>query len=174
MLSEIIPTSKAVIIIRHAEKPSDKKEKNLDQKGYERAAALAPYFFGRDIFKDLKISVIFAQAPNKTDLSMRPIETVTPTSKLLDLPINKDFTHDKVQQMVDFINTDKSCNNKVVLVCWEHHEIFEIASLFGIDKHKKKWHGDVFDRTLIINFSGNKISQYRDLPQKLLFGDSKH
>ncbi|OGB83065.1 hypothetical protein A3F66_04860 [candidate division TM6 bacterium RIFCSPHIGHO2_12_FULL_32_22] len=169
---QISATPKAIIIIRHGEKSPDKSNVNLDQKGCERAAALAPYFVGRDLFKDLKITKIFAQQPDSKDASMRPIETITPTANLLKLPINKDYTKEEIGELTNHILTHKNCDGHVVLICWAHEKIYEMVSLFGVKNHKKKWHGDVFDRTLIINFNGDKIDQYRDLPQRLLYGDS--
>ncbi|OGB84565.1 hypothetical protein A3F66_03520 [candidate division TM6 bacterium RIFCSPHIGHO2_12_FULL_32_22] len=158
--------------MRHGEKSSDKSDINLNQKGRERAAALAPYFAGRELFKDLKITKIFAKNIGPKDASMRPIETIIPTANLLKISINKDFLKEEIGALTNHILTHKSCDKQIVLICWAHEKIYEMVSLFGVKNHKKKWHGDVFDRTLIINFNGDKIEQYRDLPQRLLYGDS--
>ena len=65
---------KEILILRHAEKPTDASNENLSPKGYERAAALSYYLpntFGT-------IDHIFAGGVGHKSHSKRPIETITP------------------------------------------------------------------------------------------------
>src|ERR1700686_1116739 len=80
-----------ILIIRHGEKPGDPATDNpadgpgLSTRGYERAAAPAPYViatFGTPAF-------LFATQASKH--SNRPVETITPLSQALKLQINSNY-----------------------------------------------------------------------------------
>lgn len=65
-----------------------------------------------------------------------------------------------------------SYEGKMVLIAWEHRIIPEIAEEFGVMNAPKKWPGEVFDRLWVIDFEGGKPVNFRNLPQRLMFGDS--
>lgn len=162
-----------VIIIRHGEKPRDGD--SLNTRGRERAAALAPFFqetkevlaFGTPV-------AIYAFKPSKTDTSKRSIETVTPLAEALNITINKEYVHDDYKRMVAEIKTRPEYNDRMVLICWEHHLIPEITRAFGALQSPSKWNGDAFDRLWIITFNKSGKASFQNLPQKLLFGDSQN
>src|SRR5690348_14777746 len=80
-----------VLLIRHAEKPPTGNQ--LSIKGKERAAALAPFFAeSREWQKYGKIAAIYAARPGKEEGSVRSQETVEPLSKLLNIPIQADYS----------------------------------------------------------------------------------
>ena len=113
---------------------------------------------------------IFATARSKH--SKRPIETVTPLAAALNLPINDRFA-DKdpdIKQMAGAILHDLAFAGKVVLICWHHGKIPDIAKALGISQ-PPKWDGKAFDRVWQITFPRGKAALV-DLPQQLLFGDS--
>ena len=114
---------------------------------------------------------IFATARSKH--SQRPIETVTPTAIALNLHLIDRFA-DKdadIQQMVDTILNEPAFAGEVVLICWHHGKIPTIAKALGIAK-PPKWDGKIFDRVWQITFAKGKAT-LADLPQQLLFGDTK-
>ena len=191
-----------VLIIRHAEKVGDPKKdddggRHLSIQGSARAAAVpalfAPaqpqlsckfdhqpgQFIGtyRQIPLQGKASrfaapnFIFATRNSKN--SKRPIETVTPLSIALNLPINDGFT-DKdadITKMANAVLNDLAFAGKIVLICWHHGKIPDVAKALGVSK-PPKWDGKVFDRVWQITFPKGKAS-LQDLPQMLLYGDSK-
>jgi broad specificity phosphatase PhoE len=68
--------------MRHAEKPDDPRDSHLSDQGRARAEKLAAY-----VPTDLgKPDFLFASAPSKH--SMRPIETITPLSNKIRVPID--------------------------------------------------------------------------------------
>jgi hypothetical protein len=188
-----------VLIIRHGEKVGDPKKdddggRHLSISGSARAAALpslfavaqpqlscalvqkAKEFHGdyRQIPLKGKASrfptpnYIFATQRSKN--SKRPIETVTPLATALSLPLNDGFA-DKdaaIQKMTNAILNDFP--GRIILVCWHHGKIPDIAKALGISK-PPKWDGKVFDRVWQITFPKGKAA-LKDLPQELLFGDS--
>ena len=114
---------------------------------------------------------IMATAPSKH--SQRPIETVTPLALALNLHIYDRFA-DKdadIQKMTKAILNDHSFAGEVVLICWHHGKIPEIAKALGVAK-PPKWDGKIFDRVWQITFEKGK-AKLEDLPQMLLYGDSK-
>jgi hypothetical protein len=160
-----------VIIIRHAEKPDDGNE--LSVRGEERAAALVPYFLKSDELLKFKTPVaIYAQKPASATSSVRAIETVKPLADALQLKVNDEYERDDYQKMVDMVMHTKSYAGHTVLICWEHKVIPDIAATFGAEDAPAKWSGSDFDRTWVITFKAEKPPHCKNLPQKLMYGDS--
>jgi hypothetical protein len=114
---------------------------------------------------------IFATQQSKN--SKRPIETAAPTAIALGLPLNdgyKDKDND-IQKMTHAILTEFAFAGKVVLICWHHGKIPDVAKALGIS-NPPKWDGKVFDRVWQITFPKGK-AKLDDFPQRLLFGDSQ-
>jgi len=153
----------------------------LSQPGRERAAALAPYFKGRPEIKDYmpeKPAAIFAKKPSKKSPSIRPIQTIAPTAAAFDMPINAVYDDFKVEELAKDIQKHRDYDGKVVLICWEHHQIPNLIKAinntfktnFELPKAMNPWPDDVYDRTEILDFHKKKLVNF---PQKLMFGDSK-
>jgi len=188
-----------VLIIRHGEKLGDPKKDNdggrhLSVRGSARAAALPSLFepalpqLGCSMhhkageftahYQEVPVKgsaprfpaphYIFATQASKN--SKRPIETVTPLATALNVPLNDGFA-DKdasIQKMTNAILNDFS--GEIILVCWHHGEIPDIAKALGIAK-PPKWDGKVFDRVWQITFPKGKAT-LTNSAQMLLYGDS--
>jgi hypothetical protein len=162
-----------VVILRHAEKP--KNSDDLNAQGYERANALPGLFESNSALTQYGAPVaIYAMAPNSEDTSNRPVETVTPLARALQLPLQDKFTIDDIQPLVSAIMSDSAYDGKTVVICWEHKGIPSIVQAFGYDDAPAKWKKKVFDRLWILHFKGDKVASFEDLPQDLLPGDSKN
>jgi hypothetical protein len=174
-----------VLIIRHAEKPTDDTDKDLSSRGAGRAAALPSLFLIPPTFKTKPApfatpDFLFATAESKN--SNRPVETITPLSKALsDMHIHKKHVDKDYQAVVDEIFGDAKYAQKVVLICWHHGKIPDLGKAVAkkaknADKLEKevpaKWHGTVFDRVWLFTFDDAGNATYADSPQKLLFGDT--
>jgi hypothetical protein len=114
---------------------------------------------------------IFATQMSKH--SNRPIETVTPLATVLGIHIDDDYVDDDkdIKKMVGAILNELVFAGKVVLVCWHHGMIPDIAKGLGIAK-PPKWDGKVFDRVWQITFPKGKAT-LTDSAQMLLYGDSE-
>jgi len=166
-------TPAQVIIIRHGEKPKDHSDVNLNQKGKERAAALVPYFVGRPEVTQFGLpEAIFAQSPKDENSSERPVQTVTPLSNLINVAIDSDYTHSEFPEMIEAIMNNSNFDDKMVLICWEHTVINEIAAKFGLSK-PKAYPDSAFDQTWIISFDSHGKPHLKIWQQMLMFGDSK-
>ncbi|PYS23759.1 MAG: hypothetical protein DMF72_08180 [Acidobacteria bacterium] len=187
-----------VLIIRHGEKVGDPKKdddggRHLSIRGSARAAALPSLFAGPLPQLSCKFHAhpegfvgeyrqiplkgaaprfstpnhIFATEPSKH--SKRPLETVLPLATALNLPVNDSVKDDDagIKKMVNAVLTEYP--GQIVLICWHHGKIPEIAKALGIAK-PPKWDGKVFDRVWQITFLKGKAT-LTDLPQELLYGD---
>jgi hypothetical protein len=188
-----------VLIIRHGEKLGDPKKDNdggrhLSVRGSARAAALPSLFvpalpqLGCSMHhKPAEFTAHYQLVPVKGSAprfpaphyifatqaskdSKRPIETVTPLATALNVPLNDGFA-DKdasIQKMTNAILNDFP--GEIILVCWHHGNIPDIAKALGIAK-PPKWDGKVFDRVWQITFPKGKAS-LTNSAQMLLYGDS--
>jgi hypothetical protein len=188
-----------VLIIRHGEKLGDPKKDNdggrhLSVRGSARAAALPSLFV--PVLPQLDCSMhhkpaeftghyhpvpvkgaaqrfpapqyIFATERSKD--SKRPIETVTPLVTALNVPLNDGFADNQasIQRMTNAILDNYP--GEIILVCWHHGKIPDIAKALGIAK-PPKWDAKVFDRVWQITFPKGKAT-LTDSAQMLLYGDS--
>jgi hypothetical protein len=188
-----------ILIIRHGEKLGDPKKdddggRNLSIRGSARAVAL-PSLFSHAMpqlsckfhaheegfvgeYRQIPLkgaaprfstpNHIFATAPSKN--SKRPLETVLPLATALNLPVYDSVKDDDlgIKKMVNAVLNEFP--GQVVLICWHHGKIPEIAKALGIAK-PPKWDGKVFDRVWQVTFPRGKAT-LTDLPQMLLYGDS--
>jgi hypothetical protein len=162
-----------VFIIRHAEKPlGDEKLPDLTPTGYKRAQALPWLFLQEPGSTQLprlpRPSAIFATATSKH--SNRPIETVTPLSQALHLPIDHDFEDRETSAVAKEVLSGKYAG-KVVLICWHHGEMPHLAEAFGVTNAPSKWNDTVFDQIWMLEWVDGK-PQFSTLSESLLPGDS--
>jgi hypothetical protein len=160
-----------VIIIRHAEKPPEGNELTLQ--GRERAAALVPYF--RETAELLEFNTpvaIYVPLPKNENSSIRSAQTVAPLAAALHLKLNSTFHKDEIAEMAKEILSSERYDGKMVLISWDHKMIPSIAKAFGVDDAPDKWPGESFDRDWVIRFRTDAKPDFRNLPQRLMFGDS--
>lgn len=114
----------------------------------------------------------FLFATQASDISNRPVETITPLSVALQIEINAEYLDSDYASLANHILNDKNSKyvGKNVLICWHHGTIPDLANALGI-KNPPKWKVDVFDRVWRITYpeSGAKL---KDHAQMLLYGDS--
>jgi len=156
---------KQVIIIRHAEKPADVEDPNLSPAGAERAKRLAemlPQRYG-------KPDHIFAAAPSKH--SNRPVLTAEPLSNSVGVRINSDIADQDYPVLSERLTHLPKYQGKVVLICWHHGCLPDLAHSFGVAPTPPPWNDAVFDRVWIVK-PGAQGTTLKDDPQKLMPGDS--
>jgi hypothetical protein len=157
-----------VIIIRHAEKPPVGDD--LTPKGRQRAAALVPYFLETPEVLEYKLpAAIYAQKSTEDHKSLRPVNTIKPLAKALNMQLIE-YPRKDAATMAKDILANPEYEGKMVLICWSHTAIPEMAKAFGV-KDPPEW-GSVYDRTWIIDFKKGTAPTLRNLPQKLMYGDS--
>ena len=162
-----------IILVRHGEKDIPENSPDLNARGFARAAAL-PSFFTRnsEVLAFGPIASIYAMKPKDEDGSRRPIQTVTPTAKVLGLPIHADLTKKMVTELVNAVIHDPEAQGKTVLICWEHKMIPIITEAFGATSAPKDWDGSIYDRAWILRTTANGTIEFLNVAEHVLPGDS--
>ena len=120
-----------VLIIRHGERPDTGN--NLSIRGWARPHALVHYFETNPAVTQHGTPVaIYASRPGSVDPSEREIETVTPLSQAIHVRINATYEEDNYTPMVKEIMNTPQYDGKMVLICWEHRMINDLAAAFGV------------------------------------------
>jgi hypothetical protein len=111
---------------------------------------------------------LFAAQASKS--SNRPVETITPVSAALNLTYDDRHADGDYAKVASDILTNSKYAGKVVLVCWHHGNIPNLAAALGV-ANPPAWPGVVFDRVWAISYSDGTASLANDA-QMLLYGDS--
>ncbi len=186
----------AIFITRHAEKTDEKIDltfdrwhlkatKPLSTRGWQRAYGLVPLFTMDERLTPYgHISALFAPKPDNCYNSVRPIQTLTPLAKKLDLKINSKFElcPDGMQAMVDEIMHSHKYDNTTIWIAYEHKHIPTLANLFKKASSQQNikipdtWPNQSFDRIWILEFDTktNALMSFKNMPQRLLIHDSEH
>lgn len=160
-----------VILIRHGEKPAQGSD--LSDRGYQRARALVGFFQDEPaVTRFGPPAAIYAEKPRPDGSRSRPLETVEPLADALGLQVDTEFKQKDAAGLARAILGDPAYDGKLVLVCWEHHELSAIAQALGLAQ-APAWPDGVFDRAWVLDYQGEKVSSFRDIPQRLLPGDSR-
>lgn len=188
-----------VLIIRHGEKPgdpSDDKEggPDLSVRGSSRAAALPSLFAAtqptlgcplspaKGGFSAAYTSVAIAgEAPRfqKPDFifatqaskhSNRPVETITPTAAALALDVDDKHADADYAKVASDVLTNAKYVGKVVLICWHHGNIPNLAKALGIAS-PPPWPGPMFDQIWQVTWP-NGAATLATPGQELLYGDA--
>ena len=123
-----------VVVIRHGEKPPTGNA--LNERGEQRAQCIA------DTFAAKGFTHIFAFAPTPQHPSERAVQTVTPLSDAIGVSVDTSVSRDDVDGLVEAIRALPV--DAVVLVCWEHHIVQDIALSLGV-LSAPEYDGDEFD-----------------------------
>ena len=165
-----------VIIIRHAEKYEDRAIIHLTPKGLTRAQALSQFFQSDPrVLEFGSPAAIIAQSPTEKKKSVRCLETIEPLSKALGLPVISQFTYGQAAETVNWLKSQREYDGKNVLICSQHMDIGDFARALGVkDLRPRTWPHETYDRFYLLKFSqaDGKLLSFRNLPMRLLFGDS--
>lgn len=165
-----------VMIIRHAEKSEDVKKIHLNPQGQTRAKALAQFFqTDQRVLQYGVVAAIVAQRPTEARKAVRCEETVEPLAQALGQKVIDRFAKGEVTQLAEWLRASREWDAKSVLVCLAHLDIVPLAKALGVPQVRQVvWPHETYDRVWLIDFSptDGKVTSFRDIPQRLLFGDS--
>lgn len=150
-----------IYFIRHGEKP--KKGENLSEKGKKREKFLGDHVFNGERKDIQKVTRILTVKPKKNK-QKRPLETVEYLAVQLKIDIELFERGKKSEKFSSTNEWDNSINEQdimkelknimtieskeVVLVCWEHHILYEMLKILGINWENfnlNKWTSEDFD-----------------------------
>jgi hypothetical protein len=185
-MSELLRQATKIMLIRHAEKPSNsppphgvtiegvRETESLTVRGWQRAGALASFFAPTNgSFQDPALAApqfLYASKPTKRNGSRRSMETITPLAERLAIRINTNFSKLEGEHMVEEVFLCRG----VVLICWQYEFIPKIANYILGNKttSPQSWPEDRFDMIWVFDLDST-TSQYdfKQVPQSLLMGD---
>ncbi len=186
---ETVRTPHHILLIRHAEKTGDKTDVHLSKKGNDRAAILFQLFERSPIRPEPFPKPDFIFAASNSAGSHRPLETVTPLSTKLQLPINEAFDS-KLPLTADAKSPSAATGKsdmfalrreifgnpkyfgKVILISWRHSTLPDLAKALGVKNAPATWDDNTFDRVWQLSFDSRGAVTFRNLPQRLLPADS--
>jgi hypothetical protein len=152
----------SVIVIRHAEKPTDDTDPNLAVAGYARALKLADYFTHNPVpAPNSTPTKLFASSPTKH--SRRPELTALPTAARLCLAINTDYADDDAEELAHHLLTHPKLRNEDVLIVWHHGEIPRLLRALGVPAKEAPQEIDETDYSgvWIVRFPGPTLETHR-------------
>ena len=175
-----------IMIIRHAEKPSDDGSiagvsqagspdpRELIVRGWQRSGALVRFFAptaGSFTHAALaRPNVIFASGVAKHTSSLRPQHTVLALAQFLGQQI--DLSHVKGEESA--LVADAMARSGNVLIAWEHEAIPAIAGQIAGTSvaYPKSWPGERFDLVWVLDrVPGAQNWTFTQVPKMLLPGD---
>jgi len=160
-----------ILLIRHAEKLTD-GQIDLSPAGFERARLIPQLFAGPSAPAPHNLPrPDFLFATHLSKKSNRPVETITPLSQALGLPIGSEIEDADYATLAKLLLSGRYAG-KIVLVAWHHGMLPEFAEALGAAPPYKPWPDTQFDRVWRIDYRDGK-AMLTDLPQSLLPGDSK-
>jgi phosphohistidine phosphatase SixA len=137
-----------ILLMRHAEKPSDPTDTDLAPAGFARAKALADYIpqhFGRTP------DYLFASTDSSS--SSRPRETLTPLSQKTGVPIDTSVADKDYKDLAKELD-DPKFDGKFIVIAWHHGKIPELAQKLGAPagSYPSPWDGKVYDEIIEIDY----------------------
>lgn len=163
---------KTILLIRHAEKPTDDFDMHLSREGAKRAEAL-PSLFDNDRSDPFPVpDFLFAAAESKH--SNRSAETIAPLARALKQTVNVEFSNDQYGKLARELFANPKYAGKTVLICWHHGTLPELAARLSATDVPDKWKDPVFDRVWMVTFDEmNRGKPLMKRPQALMPGDEK-
>ena len=182
-----MPTNK-IMVIRHAEKPSDdgsiegvtavgeKDKHELIVRGWQRSGALVRFFAPLHGVTDPRLAqprTIFASKVDDASKSLRPQHTVLELATVLGPTAQfvLDYSKGKEDKLVEAAIGA----NGPVLIAWEHEAIPKIANHILGNKTTvpQTWPGSRFDLVWVFDLAdGSSAWSFAQVAQQLLSGDS--
>ncbi|MFN0219617.1 MAG: histidine phosphatase family protein [Hyphomicrobium sp.] len=137
-----------ILLMRHAEKTGDVEDIHLSDSGRQRAQRLATYIpetFGAPDF-------IFAAARSRR--SIRSIETMQPLAAALGKEVRFDIEDRDFPDLVEALKTNPAYRGALVVVCWHHGKLPEIAAELGAraGEYPREWPDGTFDLILNLDY----------------------
>lgn len=139
---------KCILVMRHAEKPEEKGNRELSDAGQARAKKLATYIpnnFGKPDF-------IFAA--RDSDESERPRRTVEPLHHATGICIHDKIADKECRDLATELLTRQDLSDQRIVVCWHHGQIPKLMHALGAaaGTYPDEWKEDVFNEILLLDY----------------------
>lgn len=157
-----------ILIIRHGEKPPGEAP-NLNEKGRQRSGALAFYFQLNPLVTDFGPPVAIYTFKSSGE---RGTETIAPTAQALSLPVHVLFKPEEVAKTAQVILNHPGYEGRMVLICWEHHNIQGLCIALGGPPTTPAYPDPRFDLVYKLTYTNPSAPDFCVGLQELMFDDS--
>lgn len=158
-LLEPVSVPAHIILIRHAEEPSEPSDPHLSKKGARRADRFVEFITHDPAIIRLGApAAIFATETTNDGNGQRTQETVEPLAKVLDLNVQTPYHAKDYDQLATRVLSDHSLDGKTVVICWNHEFIPQLARALGVTNAPSKWKDKVYDQVLVISYRGGRAT----------------
>jgi phosphohistidine phosphatase SixA len=151
----------SIYIIRHAEKPKERENRDLSREGKSHAELLAvalPKQLGT-------LDFLFAAASSRS--SKRPVETLKPLADALQLSLNEDFRASAYATLAVEILEGRRYSGHRVLVCWRHEYIPRLAKKLLASNVPTKWPSRNFVSIWMLRYESNGSAELTEMRQNV-------
>jgi hypothetical protein len=144
-----------LLLMRHAEKPTDESDPDLSAEGLERAKNLPAR-----VNAILGGTVQYIFAAKDSTHSDRPVETVTPLSLTVGVDIDSDFADKGYTTLAGQILTQDRYRDKRIAVCWHHNNLPNFADALGAapGSYPNPWPSQIFDLILVFEWDSGTLA----------------
>lgn len=149
-----------ILLIRHGEEEAHHPDEHLNGVGRKHANALP------DLFPVQFAAPAFLFAAQSSAASHRSVETLTPLSEKLHLPINDRYEDNQYRQLAKEILSNPTYTNARILICWQHSQLPKLAAALGATRAPKDWPGTQFDHVWRLQYSASGV-MFTDVKQRL-------
>jgi hypothetical protein len=94
-----------------------------------------------------------------------------PTALRLQRTVQIPYFASDVSRLASTVLNRRVHRGRTVLIAWTQEQLPELAEQLGVS-NPPNWDNNTYDRAWVITYDENGVAQMRDLPQKLLPGDS--
>lgn len=153
-ISTNISAEQTIVFMRHGEKP-DNNSGQLSCKGLNRALALPDIL----LHKFGQPNALFAAAPKQDKLgnSLRSLQTISPTSIQVSLPIHLNYHAKEITKLQTALLSEQY-HNALIYVVWEHDNLVKVAKNIMLQQGGDpnlipKWQGGDFDSLYVLKIN---------------------
>ncbi len=145
-----------LLVVRHAEKPTDPGDTGLAPAGVARAKAYANYFqhFAVD-GAPVHVDTLVASADSQE--SARPRLTLEPLSAATGLSIQHDFANKDAKEMARWLKAGPTHGN--VLIAWHHGKLAKLLEKLGADPATLlpggEWPEDDYNWVIVLRYDAD-------------------
>lgn len=160
LLLSLLPAGgqpKAIIVIRHGEKPDDPEALHLSKEGVARSKALVAFFTkDKHVARFGSLDILIASHPTHKGHGQRPRETLVPVASKLKLEIDTPFESKDYARLAQVLFTDARYQGKIVVICWVHEHLPALAGALGVTPEPPKWKDSDYDTAYVITYPEGK------------------
>lgn len=149
-----------LVVMRHAEKTGDKRDKDLSDAGWARAEKLATY-----IPKELGRPDFLIAASNSVK-SKRPKQTLEPLGEALGLEIWAELDDEDVDKLIAVLADTPEWAGKFGVISWRHSDLPRLIGGLGAlaGSYPDPWDSAVYDLMIEIAYDATgKAPRVRQL-----------